>query len=217
MTNVISKVRSNLPIRIDIDSLSLGAGHTHQQDMCLFPSCTNQMHTKLHKRMIYNASILLALAVGVALFIMGTAMPPMGIIASVRGKKIEVEAETVEEVSLCVQEKCGLDASEQSVLFRGKVLSATDKLEDIGVAPGDILNVVKGKRQRTKPISDADISDMPSEDEEVRIQTDAAATNPFGGAGMGMDEESMKRALENMNPEDIQKAMKQIDQLLDNK
>lgn len=138
----------------------------------------------------------------------------MNVVASVRGKKIDIEAETVEEVSKEVEEKCGLDASEQSVLFRGKVLSPTDKLEDIGVAPGDTLNVVKGKRQRSKPISDLDIADIPLDD-DVPISQSGGGESPFG-AGMGMDQESMKKAMENMSPEDIQKAMKQIDQLLDN-
>ena len=64
-------------------------------------------------------------------------MPPMNVVASVRGKKIDIEAETVAEVSQEVEEKCGLGASEQSVLFRGKVLSPEEKLEDIGVAPGN--------------------------------------------------------------------------------
>ena len=86
---------------------------------------------------------LIAIVIGVSTIVAVEAMPPIGIIASVRGKRIDIEAETVEEVSKCVEEKCGLDASEQSVLFRGKVLSPSDKLEDIGVAPGDTLNVVK--------------------------------------------------------------------------
>ena len=66
-------------------------------------------------------------------------MPPMNVVASVRGKKIDIEAETVAELSEEVEEKCGLKASEQSVLFRGKVLSPDDKLEDIGVAPGNFI------------------------------------------------------------------------------
>ena len=130
-----------------------------------------------------------------------------------------------------VEEKCGLEASEQSVLFRGKVLSLADKLEDIGVAPGDTLNVVKGKRQRTsKSFADSDVTDMPEDESESELSAESISGGLGGGissvGGMGggmlggmsgMDEESMKKALEKMSPEDIQKAMKQMDQLLDNK
>ena len=132
-----------------------------------------------------------------------------------------------------MEEKCGLEASEQSVLFRGKVLSLADKLEDIGVAPGDTLNVVKGKRQRTsKSLADSDVTDMPEDENESELSAESISGGLGGGGGMssaggmgggmlggmsGMDEESMKKALEKMSPEDIQKAMKQMDQLLDNK
>ena len=134
-----------------------------------------------------------------------------------------------------MEEKCGLEASEQSVLFRGKVLSLADKFEDIGVAPGDTLNVVKGKRQRTsKSFADSDVTDMPEDESESELSAESIASGLGGGGGggmssaggmgggmlggmSGMDEESMKKALEKMSPEDIQKAMKQMDQLLDNK
>ena len=51
----------------------------------------------------------------------------------------------------------GLEASEQSVLFRGKVLSASDDLSAIGVSEGDTLNIIKGRRTRVN---------KPSEEEE---------------------------------------------------
>jgi hypothetical protein len=128
-----------------------------------------------------------------------------------------------------VHEKCGLDVAEQSVLFRGKVLAQSDKLEDVGVAPGDTLNVVKGKRQRAaRPVDDTEVTDMPADDIDIITANSAEASRSdgasqgFGGMGgmggmAGMDQESLKKAIENMNPEEIQKAMKQIDQLLDNK
>lgn len=125
-----------------------------------------------------------------------------------------------------MHEKCGLDVAEQSVLFRGKVLAQSDKLEDVGVAPGDTLNVVKGKRQRAaRPVDDTEVTDMPEDvitaNSAVASGSDVAsqgfgAMGGMGGMG-GMDQESLKKAIENMNPEEIQKAMKQIDQLLDNK
>ena len=82
-------------------------------------------------------SYLLLVIVACVCLQMALCVPPMNVVASVRGKKIDIEAETVAEVSQEVEEKCGLNASEQSVLFRGKVLSSEDKLEDIGVAPGN--------------------------------------------------------------------------------
>ena len=77
------------------------------------------------------------------------AMPPVGVVASVRGKKYDIEAETVEEFTAKVEEAAGLEPGQQSVLFRGKVLSADDDLSEIGVSDGDVLNVVKGRKQRS--------------------------------------------------------------------
>ena len=76
------------------------------------------------------------------------AMPPVQVVASVKGKKYEVTAESVEEFTRTVEEVAGLEAGQQSVLFRGKVLKPTDRFEDLGISAGDVLNVVKGRKQR---------------------------------------------------------------------
>ena len=81
---------------------------------------------------------------------------------------------------------------------------------------GDTLNVVKGKRQRTKPISDFEMAEMGGDLDSLGQAESDGGGNPFGAGMGGMDQESMKKAMENMKPEDIQKAMAQIDQLLDN-
>ena len=74
----------------------------------------------------------------------------VNVIASVRGKRYEIEAETVEEFTAKVESVVNLEAGQQSVLFRGKVLTPSDVLADVGVSPGDVLMVVKGKRARPK-------------------------------------------------------------------
>eukprot|EP01033_Poteriospumella_lacustris_P007494 gene7493-5385_t len=38
-----------------------------------------------------------------------------------------------------------------SALFRGKVLSSSDQLEDIGINAGEVLKVAKGRRAAVKP------------------------------------------------------------------
>lgn len=120
----------------------------------------------------------------------------VNVIASVRGKKYEIEAETVQEFTAKVESVVNLSADEQSVLFRGKVLSPADVLADVGVASGDVLMVVKGRRARPKVES------------ESTVDTDLAgagaagdATNPFAKMPQG--------------PEDMEGAMKQMDALLD--
>jgi hypothetical protein len=73
---------------------------------------------------------------------------PVTVTASVRGKKYEVEASTVEEFTSKVESLAGLDEGQNSVLFRGKVLNPGDILQDMGISSGDVLMVVKGKKQR---------------------------------------------------------------------
>lgn len=83
--------------------------------------------------------------------------PPISVVANVRGKKYEITAETVEEFSEQVESLAGLGADQQSVLFRGKVLNSDDKLEELGVESGDVLNVLKGRKPRApKPTAELD-------------------------------------------------------------
>ena len=65
------------------------------------------------------------------------AMPPINVVANVRGKKYDITAETVEEFSQKVEELSGLEASQQSVLFKGKVLDDNAKFVEVGIIPGN--------------------------------------------------------------------------------
>ncbi|RYG68481.1 hypothetical protein EON64_05080 [archaeon] len=94
------------------------------------------------------------------------AMPPVSVVANVRGKKYDVSAETVDEFCQQVASLAGIEADAQSVLFRGKVLSRTDKLQELGVSAGDVLNVVKGRRQKQPNFAEAS---------KVATNTDKAA------------------------------------------
>jgi uncharacterized ubiquitin-like protein YukD len=129
-----------------------------------------------------------------------SAMPPISVVASIKGKKFEVaDVETVEEFIGKAESVGGIEAGQSSVLFRGKVLTSTDKLEDIGVAMGDVLMVVKGRKQRAVKSEVAEETGM--------------ATGLEGS--MDMNSDAYKEAMKNAKPEDIQKAMKAMDNLLD--
>lgn len=129
-----------------------------------------------------------------------SAMPPISVVASIKGKKYEVaDVETVEEFLEKAENLGGIEAGQSSVLFRGKVLTSTDKLEEIGVAMGDVLMVVKGRKQRAVK------SEVPEET--------GMATGLEGS--MDLNSDAYKEAMKNANPEDIQKAMKAMDNLLD--
>lgn len=121
----------------------------------------------------------------------------INVIASVRGKKYEIEAETVSDFTAKVESVVNLEAGQQSVLFRGKVLSPEDVLSDVGVSPGDVLMVVKGRKARSKQDIDvthpADLS--PADSTSI-------PPNPFSKSLPG-------------NAGDMENAMKQMDSLLD--
>lgn len=118
---------------------------------------------------------------------------PINVTASVRGKKYEVEAETVSEFITKVAAIVNLDADQQSVLFRGKVLSASDILSEVGVQQSDVLMVVKGKRARVKQESEADNQSLdPS----------------------SISESSMNPMMPS-SPADMKEAMKAMDNMLD--
>lgn len=116
------------------------------------------------------------------------AMPSVSVVANVRGKKFDISAETVGEFSAQVESLAGIEAAAQCVLFRGKVLNASDKLEEVGVSAGDILNVVKGRKPR------------PANFAEASGASEAAAVNPLGENPLGVDEkEQAQAAMKSMN------------------
>lgn len=127
---------------------------------------------------------------------------PITVTASVRGKKYDVEASTVEEFTSKVENLAGLDAGQNSVLFRGKVLSPGDVLQDMGISSGDVLMVVKGKKQRPQVQLQDDSIDVDSPKEN------AAATMPTGGMpNFG--------GMPNLSQDEMNNAMQQIDKLLE--
>lgn len=119
----------------------------------------------------------------------------ISVVGLVRGRRYEVSAETVEEFTKQVETLAGLEAGQQSVLFRGKVLSSSDKLEDAGVSSGDVLNVLKGRKPVGKPTSDEDSSSVIKEDVT--------------------GEDAYSEVMKNANPEEMKNAMKAMDNLLD--
>ena len=121
----------------------------------------------------------------------------INVIASVRGKKYEIEAETVADFTAKVESVVNLEAGQQSVLFRGKVLAPTDVLSDVGVASGDVLMVVKGRRLRAKQELDAETNGV-----------DVAQND------IGRDAGPYSKGLPK-DPSEMEAAMKQMDNLLD--
>lgn len=162
--------------------------------------------------------LLLCITIALCSFLCIEAMPPIQVIASVRGKKYDITADTVEEFTQKVEEEAGLEPGAQSVLFRGKVLAATEKLDEIGCAEGDVLNVVKGRKQRAPKPSEDDmdlgLSSGSGDDMMASAGGAGGGMGGFGGMGGMPSAEDMKRMAE--NPEEMQKAMQAMDQLLDN-
>ena len=154
------------------------------------------------------------------------AIPPMSVTANVRGKRYEVEAETVEDVCSAVSDLAGLEAKQQSVLFRGKLLSLADKLKDAGVSPGDTLNVVKGRRQRQRASSGDRERERQGEgplSKGSRSGSESGSGSGAGGMGMGglgglgglESSAEFKSAMDNLDPKDMQKAMQAMNDMLD--
>lgn len=95
------------------------------------------------------------LLVAVLLLATVLSMPIVKVIANIRGKKYDIAAETVDEFSQKVESISGLEASKQSVLFKGKVLGKSDKLFELGIVTGDVLNVLKVRKSRiVKPFGE---------------------------------------------------------------
>jgi len=157
-------------------------------------------------------TLLLALAMLAMVAVRVSAMPAISVVASVRGKKHDVsEVETVDEFLHKVEGLAGLEAGQSSVLFRGKVLSGADKLEEVGVATGDVLMVVKGRKLRP---AKADLDGDGDDGAASPSATSVSSGLPPGLEG-AMSSDAYKKAMGDVNPEEMQKAMKAMDNLLD--
>ncbi|RYY44198.1 MAG: hypothetical protein EOO06_18540 [Chitinophagaceae bacterium] len=89
-----------------------------------------------------------ALVLWLAVFSSVLSIPQLSIIVNVRGKKHKIVAETVHEVCNQVNSIADIDISMQSVIFNGKTLSKLDRLDEVGVANGDTLNIIKSLAKR---------------------------------------------------------------------
>lgn len=126
-------------------------------------------------------------------------MPAVNVVANVRGKKYDITAETIEDFSTQVETLTGLEANQQSVLFKGKVLESTDRLDELGITTGDVLNVLKGKKARV------------SKPEEV----ESSLSSPSFGNNLSAADFNGEDPLKNMDPEQMKKTMQAMDNMLD--
>ena len=96
----------------------------------------------------------------------------------------------------------GLDEGQNSVLFRGKVLNPGDILQDMGISSGDVLMVVKGKKQRPQVQLQDDSVDVDSPSQNAATAMPTGGMPNFGG-------------MPNLSQEEMNNAMQQIDKLLE--
>jgi hypothetical protein len=133
------------------------------------------------------------------------AMQPVTCIANVRGKKYEVTAATVGEFSEKVESLCGISSSDQSIIFKGKVLRPTDKLNDVGIDAGDVLNVLKGRKARAPNPNLSSFSPSTNSAEKISESLPDTKNNNFGS----LDD------LKHFNPEQIKQSMMAMEKMLD--
>ena len=150
--------------------------------------------------------MLLYALVYLAIVAMVMSMPSINCVANVRGKKYDISADTVGEFSQKVETASGLVASEQSVLFRGKVLNPSDKLKDLGISSGDVLNVLKGRKVR------APRAKLPADLGSMESLSRRPSAEGLSDMPSGMSPEEM---MKNMDPEKIRQAMQAMEKLLD--
>lgn len=127
------------------------------------------------------------------LMTIASSMPPIGVVANVRGKKYDVTAETVEQFMKQVETMTGIESNLQNVLFKGKVLNPSDKFDELGIAAGEVLNVVKGRK----------VAKVSSPEEVNSFGKDPQQPGELDGQ------------MPNFSPEDMQKAQETMDGLLD--
>ncbi|EWM21355.1 conserved unknown protein [Nannochloropsis gaditana] len=121
--------------------------------------------------------------------IFGTAAP-VNVVVTLRGKKYDLSAESVQDIQAQMEGKSGLKPGQQAILFKGKQLGASESLSAAGVVEGDTLNIVptKGDVPRAPPPRPrASFSSASAEDED--LATPAGVSSPAAGAGPSTPDE----------------------------
>lgn len=114
------------------------------------------------------------------------AKKPVKVVALVRGKKYEVEAETVEQLQNKVESLTGISSNDQTVFLKGKLLTSSSNLSESGVKNGDVLNVFKGKK-KSKPTSPSTLKSeikepsIPSSSTSASSSPSSEPASPFPG------------------------------------
>lgn len=75
---------------------------------------------------------------------------PVNVNVTLRGKKYQVNGASVGEIQAEMEKVAGLHKGQQSVLYKGKLLSSDDDLAAAGVTDGDTINVVPSKRPKSE-------------------------------------------------------------------
>ncbi len=64
------------------------------------------------------------------------------VIAQYKGKRYNLESDNAQELISKLESEIGISSVSESVaLFRGKKLAPEERFEDIGVTPGDVIDI----------------------------------------------------------------------------
>jgi hypothetical protein len=77
----------------------------------------------------------------------------------VKGKQYPIQARDVQQLCGLLEDKCGINATHQQVLYQGKVLDKNSFFEEIGLLKGDVVEVIDDR---------ASNSSRQSQDELIR-------------------------------------------------
>ncbi|CAM9826671.1 unnamed protein product [Chrysoparadoxa australica] len=106
-----------------------------------------------------------------------------------------------------MEDQAGLAKDQQSVLFKGKLLSADDDLAEAGISEGDTVNIVPSKKPRAAGAGES--GPMPSSLRcKAAVTAEEGASDPFGLGGLGGPGGMPgMEGMPDMTPENYQKMM----------
>ncbi|KAG5185259.1 hypothetical protein JKP88DRAFT_219218 [Tribonema minus] len=152
-------------------------------------------------------SLLLSAGAVLAAVVPSLASAPLNVVVTLRGKKYQVSGSSVSDIQAEVQEKAGLSAEQQSVLFKGKLLAAGDDLSTVGVSDGDTINVVPSKKPKAERTAAAGV------DADGTVDAPGGEGSGFPGIagfpGMG-SMPGMPAGMPDLSPEEYQKMMGEV-------
>lgn len=137
------------------------------------------------------------------------------VIAQYKGKRYNLESDNAQELISKLESEIGISSVSESVaLFRGKKLAPEERFEDIGVTPGDVIDItMANSASKSRPVAKTN----QKKENSGGFSWDSIFNPSSFSFDKIMSPELLRQSVSQMTSTDITEAKKKVSEMLGNK